>query len=165
MARKRTLSFEDLPSMDALIDKNLRLGQRLIERGRTPQEAATVLESRSIVVRQFMVQSFDLLETKDKNLLERSGKSMFKAGVASLVPAFGLNYGLSKLKGGWIFEKPFWVRFSLRTALFLAPIAYATQYCYTRYMHVSLYLEDKYADRIALFMRSEDPGIINPEGL
>lgn len=162
---KRTLSFEDLPSMETLIDKNLRLGQRLIERGRTPQEAATVLESRSIVVRQFMVQSFDLLETKDKNLLERSGKSMFKAGVASLVPAFGLNYGLSKLKGGWIFEKPFWVRFSLRTALFLAPIAYATQYCYTRYMHVSLYLEDKYADRIALFMRSEDPGIINPEGL
>jgi hypothetical protein len=165
MARKQTLTIEDLPTMDSLIEKNLRLGQRLIERGQTLQEAVKVLESRSNIVRQFMVQNFDLLETRDKSLLERSGKSMFRAGVASLLPAFGLNYGLSKLSGGWVFEKPFWLRFSLRSALFVAPMGYAAQYCYTRYMHVSLYLEDKYADRVALFMRSEDPGIINPEGL
>lgn len=164
MARKRAINFEELPSLEILIEKNMRRGQRMMDNGRTPQEVANILESRSIVVRQFMMQNFEMLETDDKELLQKSGKTVFKSGIASLASAFGLNYGLSKIRGGWIFDRPFWMRCGIRSALFVAPIAVAAQYCYSRYMHVSLYLEDKYADRIATFMRSGDPAVINPAG-
>mmetsp|Transcript_827 Transcript_827/g.1826 ORF Transcript_827/g.1826 Transcript_827/m.1826 type:complete len:166 (+) Transcript_827:3036-3533(+) len=165
MARKRALSVEELPTIESLVERNMKRGQRMMENGRTPQEVANILESRSMVVRQFLMQNFEMIETDDKELLEKSGKIVLKSGLASVASGFGLNYGLSRLRGGWIYDRPLWMRVGVRSLVFIAPVAFAFQYCYTRYMHVSLYLEDKYADRIAMYMRSGDPSSVNPKGV
>mmetsp|Transcript_358 Transcript_358/g.625 ORF Transcript_358/g.625 Transcript_358/m.625 type:complete len:172 (+) Transcript_358:483-998(+) len=162
MAKKKEPSIHDIPSTEELTDKILRRGQKLMEMGKSPQEIAHHLESRSNQTRQFLMSNFELLETNDKLILEKTGKRLLRINLLSLIPAVGLNIGMGKLTRGRIFDLPFFLRFAIRTSVFFGPFVYSFKYSYDNYTRLSLYLEDKYADRISMFMRTGDPTTINP---
>jgi hypothetical protein len=80
-----------------------------------------------------------------------------------LIGAFIANIVLNPITRGRIFDWPAMAKIGLRSSLFAAPLGYTMYHSYNYYTRLSLYLEDKYGDRIAKFLRSGDPSTVNPE--
>jgi hypothetical protein len=82
---------------------------------------------------------------------------------AAIVGAVAANIALKPLTNGKIFDWPKAARFAIRTSLFAAPLGYTVFYSWKYYFRLNLYLEEKYGDRIARFMKTGDPKAVNPD--
>ena len=153
------LAREGIPTIEELLNKQKVFESKLVGKVENPKEELEALIARSY---SFLFQRLDYLELKDQKLVNRTFKRICQYGVGALLSSCFLNISLAKITRNYIFELPRFVRFSVRTVLFVVPLSLYSQYAYQSYYRVSLYLLDKYMERIELFMVLGDPKIINP---
>ena len=54
------------------------------------------------------------------------------------------------------------MRFNFRFSIFLVPLFFYSDYCFASYTQRSLYLMDKYVERVHQYIEKLDPTIMNP---
>jgi len=154
--------FHRLPTIEQLVNKSLRKGERLFNAGKSAEEVTKILEQRSLEFRQFLLQGYSSLEDADVQLIN-NGIDHLKAvqlgaGTLGLLLA-GL---VGRLVGLKFRQMPRWRRGVVRLGMLVAPFAGAYNYCWTRYNRVALYLEDKYWLRMQFFNLTNNPAMLNP---
>lgn len=151
-----------MPTIEQLVNKSLRKGERLFNAGKSAEEVTKILEQRSLEFRQFLLQGYTSLEDADVKLID-NGLDHIKAvqlgaGTLGLFLA-GL---VGRVVGLRFRQMPRWRRGLVRLGLLAAPFAPAYNYCWTRYNRVALYLEDKYWLRLQFFNLTNNPATLNP---
>jgi hypothetical protein len=156
---KPKLRLEDLPTLEQIQENQLK--RQMLLRKRTPN-AEQILAEKLALSYQFLFQNFPLLESQDRDLVSVTSRKLGKLGFVSFVTPILLNIGLGKMTGGYFFELPRFLRIGIRFSIYAAPVYLFGMYARSCYEHVSLYMVDKYMDRIEIFMKYGDPKIINP---
>jgi hypothetical protein len=153
----------DIPEQDYLMNLHAARFRHWIEKGKTPSEAAGMLEGRAVTVRQFLMQNFELIEKRDKDVIHKATKHYARMNIGAVVGGLVANIAMRPLTNGRIFDWHVAARFGIRSSLFAVPLGFTLFHSWHYYTRLSLYIEDKYGDRIAKFMRTGDPSTINPD--
>lgn len=157
---QQDFKLKDLPTLDDMTNRYRFKVQRYVEIGKTPDEALKILEEKATQAREFLSKNSDLLETKDKKLVEKLNTRLKVNAGLSIVASLGLNLGLSKAKNS--LRIPRMISFLLRIGLFCGPLVLGVRQNLLLQNSMELYLTDKYEDRIDLYKRSGDPSTLNP---
>ena len=104
-----------------------------------------------------------MFETKDRELLKKSIKTYTKWNLAAATIAILGNVSLNPLTGGRCFEWPKLLRYGIRSAIWILPLGFSISQTMNYYSRATLYIEDKYGERIIRFMRTGDPSVVNPD--
>jgi hypothetical protein len=161
MGSKEKLSLNDLPTIDELKERFKNREENLKRMG--SKNAEEVSKGKNAVTYNFIIGNFPMLEMKDKELVGKLGKNLIRYGVLSIFAPSIINIGLAKMTQNRIYNLHSITRFSFRLAIYVVPIFLYTDYAFAAYTRSSMYLTDKYADRVELFMKIGDPKIINPK--
>ena len=140
----------------------MQRAQQLINGGATAFEAQKVLEQKSQMTKQFIIYNSYMLEPKDLTVIEYGKNKMVWINAIAMIPALGLNLFMGKLTGGRIYKWRMPFRVAIRLCTFVGPLAVSFYQSYIMSWRIFLYLDDKYGDRIAMFNRTGNPKMINP---
>ena len=155
--------IESLPTMEELLKRDTIRIDAFMRSGFTESQITESMESRSKMVQEFFAQNVEFLETKDKEVMEKTSSMIHGLGTKCLVTSLVGNLLLGPMTDERIYSLPKYYRYIMRVIIVAAPLTYAFNYGWNRYQRVSLYLEDKYADRIVTFFKTHDPAAVNPE--
>jgi hypothetical protein len=154
------LRLRDLPSIDETRDKFLQRENNLKRIGY--KNAAEIIKLKNNVTLNFISENFEMLEYKDKELTNWTLRNCVHWGIACLVfPSIG-NLMLTRLAADRIFNLHFMVRMTIRLSFYAFPLFFWTDYAFGAYARITLYLCDKYVDRVEVYEKLKDPKIINP---
>jgi hypothetical protein len=160
MDSKEKLRLKDLPTIDELRERFEAREKNLRRHG--VQNSTELLKSKNAVAYQFVFENLPLLESKDQELVNQLGKNMFRYGFLSITLPTIINIGLARMTQNRIYDLHYLMRWSFRLAIYVTPIFLYTDYLFGSYTRVSMYLTDKYSDRVELFLKVGDVRIINP---
>ncbi|CAG9333897.1 unnamed protein product [Blepharisma stoltei] len=161
--KKEIRSIDDIPSLNELIDKNVQKAHKLARIGKTAMEINSILETKSSIVKNCLFKNFVYLEDSDKMLIDNACYRYLAIGIGTLSFSIGVNLGLGRITKGKIYNYNRLWRWGFRTILLTAPLLVFSDYAYSAYTRVSLYLEDKYSERVKEYMKTEDPLSLNPK--
>ncbi|OMJ96342.1 hypothetical protein SteCoe_80 [Stentor coeruleus] len=156
---KDKLKIDDLPPVEEILKRHLNRQMALAANEPDP---ASAIHSRVSIVFGFLFQNFNLMEKKDRYLATNTLRQFGQYGLLAFLSPLYLNIKLGKITFGKIFDLPKPLRFTIRTTIYVLPIALYWKYTFDSYNRISYYLADKYMDRIQLFMKFNDPKIMNP---
>ena len=162
MAQKEHITLKDVPPTDELKEKNLARLEKQIQSGKTPHEAEMYMEQTKNQVRTFLKHHLKLIEPQDQKLIQNSTQRILNLGFLCGVPAFGINLVMGNLARGKFYKYSFLKRLTIRTVVFALPYALVYKYASSNYSRLSLYLEEKYAERVNEYLKTGDPKSINP---
>ena len=154
--------FQRLPTVDQLINKTLRKGERLFDTGKSPEEVTKILEQRSIEFRQFLLQGYSLLEETDVRLINNGLDHVKLVQLSAATLGLLLGALVGRAVGPRFRQMRRWRRVVVRLGLLAAPVSGAYNYCWAQYNRVAMYLEDKYWLRLQLFNITNNPAVLNP---
>ncbi len=157
---RQTLRLRDLPSIDETKEKFLQRENNLKRIGY--ENASEIVKLKNNVAMNFITENFEMLEFKDKQLANKTLKSCVNWGVACLVFPSIANLMLTRFAYDRIFNLHFLIRSTIRLSFFAYPIYFWTHYAFGAYARISLYLCEKYVDRVELYQELKDAKIINP---
>ena len=151
------VSINDIPDTQVSIEKILKR-----QMGPKTGTASEELYNRANYTNAFLFQNYSLIEDYDKKLINNYLMSTCRLGLLSLAFSAFFNIKLGPLTKNYIFNLPRPLRFMIRTTAWILPLAAVSFYSSNDYNKISMYLVDKYIDRIGLFIKIGDPRIINP---
>ena len=159
MDNKDIVTINDLPTIEELEKRFERRLNAIDKRKGNPIE---IMKYRNSFAFQFFSENFEMLESRDKNIITKTTRKLVQYGFFAFVVPTAINISLAKMTSDRIFNLPYIMRFSLRLGIFTVPLFFYSDYAFNRYTQVSMYLTDKYLERIERFSRVGDPKIINP---
>ncbi|OMJ78534.1 hypothetical protein SteCoe_21639 [Stentor coeruleus] len=160
MGSKQKLTLNDLPTIDELKER-FSHRERILSK-QHPENSLELLKYKNSITRQFVFEEFEMLEFRDKELVNDIASKVVYYGLASvLIPTF-LNITLARFTKNRIYDLHYMMRFSLRLAIYVTPLFLFTDYAFGAYTQISMYLIDKYGERVELYQKIPDPRIINP---
>ena len=154
------LKLSDLPTIEQVEERfeQKRNNMKRVGFG----NAAELVKAKNNVALNFLYENFDLLEKRDKELAHKTLRRAVQSGaVIAVVPTL-LNIGLGKLTKGRIYEMNTLFRFNLRLSFYAFPLFFWTDYFFGAYAQISMYLVDKYVDRVDMYLKLKDPAVMNP---
>jgi hypothetical protein len=152
--KKPSVDIYNIPAMDKLMHLQHERFKFYVRKGKTEEEANGMLDYRSQTVRQFTMQQFELLETKDKAIMNKATRVYGRMNLLAVTGAIAANIALKPLTNGKIFDWPKWARVGIRSTLFAVPLGYTLYNTWTYYRRLNLYIEEKYSERIVEFMET-----------
>ncbi|OMJ89056.1 hypothetical protein SteCoe_8882 [Stentor coeruleus] len=156
---KDKLKISDLPPLEEIMQRQLK---RQVALAQNEPDPAEVVKGRMSMVFSFLFQNFNLMEKKDKYLMKSTARQVAQYGFLSIISPIYLNIKLGKIAFGRIFDLPKSWRFGIRTTIYAVPLLLHWKYTSDVYNHITYYLADKYMERVQLFMKFNDPKIMNP---
>jgi hypothetical protein len=147
MNNMKPLRLKDLPSIDETNEKFAQKEENLKRIG--CKNANELVRLKNQVAMNFISENFELLEYRDKELANRTLRK-------------SINIGLARLTKDAIYDMHYLVRFTFRFSFYAIPIFFWTDYTFGAYAQISLYLCEKYVDRIDTYQKFKDPKVINP---
>ena len=96
-------------------------------------------------------------------MVKKSKTNIAKWNLAALSLAVGSNLSLRPITRDRIFDWHWIFRFGIRGTLFGIPLGWSLYKTFDFYSRCSMYLEDKYGDRVMRFANTGDPKSINPK--
>lgn len=160
MNNMKPLRLKDLPSIDETNEKFAQKEENLKRIG--CKNANELVRLKNQVAMNFISENFELLEYRDKELANRTLRKSINWGVACLAFPTLINIGLARLTKDAIYDMHYLVRFTFRFSFYAIPIFFWTDYTFGAYAQISLYLCEKYVDRIDTYQKFKDPKVINP---
>jgi hypothetical protein len=151
--------IEELPTIEQLYAKQKAREAKLSNKVKNP---AAVLSEKYYMVFSFLFQNHTLMESKDLNLISKTSRRLGQYGFFVFIGSNLLNIYLAKITFNYIYSLPRAFRGIIRLALYAVPIGLFALYSQNVYNRVSLYMADKYLDRVELYMKYQDPRIMNP---
>jgi hypothetical protein len=155
---KKRITPKDLPTVDEMLERYKRKEALLKSTG----NASEILKEKNTFTYNFISDNFEMIERQDKDLVTGTFKTVAKSVFFGLLIPAGINIGLGKITNNRIFELHGFVRFNLRLSLFVVPIYFISDYALSSYIRISMYLIEKYSNRIEEYQQKGDPRIINP---
>lgn len=154
------LKLSDLPTIEEVEERfeQRRNNLRRIGFG----NAEEIVKLKNNVTLNFLHEKFELLERKDKELAHKTLRKAVQWGLFIAVVPTLINLRLGKLTNGRIYEMNTLFRFNLRLSFYAFPLFFWTDYFFGAHARISLYLVDKYEDRVDMFLKVKDPKVINP---
>ncbi|OMJ83512.1 hypothetical protein SteCoe_15544 [Stentor coeruleus] len=160
MGDKQKLTLKDLPTIDELKERFSNREKALaIEH---PEKSMEILKYKNAVTHQFIFEEFDMLEFQDRELVNGVAKNAVQYGLLSIIFPSALNISIARLTDNRIYNLHYMKRFSLRLGIYAVPILLAINYTLGAYTQMSMYLVDKYNERVELYHQFPDPSVINP---
>lgn len=157
---EKTLRLSDLPSIQEFEERFEQKRNNLRRIGaKNPEE---IVKMRNNVALNFVFQNFEMIERRDKELAHRMVRNAVYWGAGIVVVPSLINFRLGKLTRDRIYGMHFMVRTSFRISFYAFPLFFWVEYFFGAYARVSLYLADKYVDRVEDYMKIKDPKILNP---
>lgn len=152
-------NLDKLPTLEELIKRYEKRKFRLIGKVESPDEE---MKNRSSGSMMFLYANLHLIEEKDKNLIATFKKRATKYLVGAFITSLLINRYVFPIVGSWSYKYPWFLRAPLRLSLFFLPFIYVYKYNLDLYTRGSLYMADKYMDRIPPYIKIQDPRLINP---
>ena len=159
MVENEKLGLKDIPTLEELQSRFANRERFLT--GKT-DDPSKVMRARSEMAYRFIYENMGMLEQKDVGLVSTAGRKISQVAFGALAAATLSNIYLGKITGNRIFDLNFALRASTRAVLFVVPFSFASDYGFRTYTRVTMYLTDKYLERVEKFMKVGDPRIINP---
>lgn len=157
---EKTLRLRDLPSIHEVEERFEQKRSNLRRIG--VENAEEVVRLRNYVALKFVFKNFELVERKDRELAYGTMRKAWYWGAGVLVVPSLINFRLGKLTGDRIYGMHYLVRGSFRISFYAFPLFFWVDYFVGAYAKICLYLADKYADRVEVYMKLKDPKILNP---
>lgn len=156
-----TMKIEDLPSIEELQLKidikyaNLELSSK------SPEVHQQKIRKIKKDLKEFMKNSSTLIEKEDQTLISSGFRriQLFSAGLLFPSLYIALKIGTKRYNG--FLQLSFPNRTLIRIGVVGIPIGVAYYYSYYLNERLSLYIEEKYADRVQQYLITKDPKVIN----
>ena len=151
---KKRLTIDDIPKVEYYQEKYQAKKNLLIGKVQNPD---LELQAKSGHAMNFLFYNFWLLEKQDYNLVS----GLIKRAALYYLGIFTIY--ISTITRGYIYELPRFIRIPIRLGIFICPAIYFFGFYQKDPLNrVSLYMVDKYMDRIGMYMKFQDPRLMNP---
>ena len=154
MADPENITLDDVPTIEIF---NSRFRAREYK-----QDPSQDIRVRIAGAYKFLTMNFNMIERRDKEFIENTSRGVFKLGLFSIIVPSLINIGLGRLTNNSIFDMHYLVRFGIRSTIFAVPILFTVNHGMNVYTRSTMYLTDKYLERIESYSKLGDPTIINP---
>lgn len=160
MGDKQKLTLNDLPTIDELKER-FSHRERILAK-QYPGKSLEILKYKNAITHQFVFEEFEMLEFRDKELVNGIARKVVQYGLISVLLPTALNITLARITKNRIYDLHYMMRFSLRLAIYVTPLFLFTDYAFGAYTQISMYLVDKYSERVELYHKIPDPRVIDP---
>ena len=155
------MRIEDLPSLEELQSK-LKAKYLLFDlttNSEKEKQAKIVRLQKDL--KSFMRSSGKLLEQDDIDMILTAKSRIMMLGTVTIVPSFYIGVKLGSGRASKFRSLSFSNRFFMRLGVMGGPIFVTYYYSYYLSERLSMYMEDKYAERVQEFRTTNDPKSIN----